>query len=103
MLVGSFLQITMVRQQRSHFRDERKGFPGAVIFTWNGFVWLTILSTAILLLSAGCAPYGILPSNQLAPAMSASVVEFYNEGARLYRQKDFQRAREEYQAALAQA
>ena len=35
--------------------------------------------------------------------MSAPVLATYNEGAKLFQEKDFQRAREKYQAALDQA
>ena len=64
--------------------------------------WFGAVSTAVLLFSTGCAAGRNLQSGQPAP-MSAPVLVFYDEGAKLFQEKDFQRAREKYQAALGQA
>ncbi len=64
--------------------------------------WFGAVSTAVLLFSTGCAAGRNLQSGQPAP-MSAPVLVFYDEGARLFQEKDFQKASEKYQAALGQA
>lgn len=65
--------------------------------------WLVIGLAAVLLFLTGCVANVSSLTKEPALTMSPPVLAAYNEGAKLFQEKDFQRAREKYQAALDQA